>query len=264
MYAFDYVRPDTLDEAVKLLSGPEEAYLLAGGQTLLPTLKLRLAMPEVLVDVGAIGELRGIHRDGNVLTIGALTSHAEVAGSDEVQTAIPALAFLASRIGDPQVRNRGSLGGSIANNDPGADYPAAIVGLNATVHTTRRAIAADEFFTGMLETALREDEIIKAVSFPIPDKAGYAKFPNPASRYCLVSVMTSISAQGTRVAVSGAAPCVFRVAEMEAALEVDFSAHAIEGIRISPENLNADLHATPEYRAHLVSVMAKRSVSTAV
>lgn len=264
MYAFEYVRPTSLEEAAKVLGEHEDAKLLAGGQSYLPTLKLRLAQPDVLVDLSAVGgDVKGISRDGNSLVIGALTTHAEVAASDEVKSAIPALASLASGIGDAQVRNRGTLGGSIANNDPGADYPAALVGLGATVRTTKREIAADDFFTGMFETALEDDEIVKAVSFPIPEKAGYAKFPNPASRYCLVSVMVAKTAGGVRVAVSGAGPCVFRVDAMEQALGGNFSAAALDGVSVSADDLNNDLYGTPEYRAHLVGVMAKRAVDAA-
>ena len=264
MYAFEYVRPGSLDEAVKLLGEQEEAKLIAGGQSFLPTLKLRLAQPETVVDLGALaGELKGIRRDGDNIVIGAMTTHAEVATSAEVTSAIPGLAYLASLIGDPQVRHRGTLGGSIANADPGADYPAAVVGLNATVHTTRRTIAADDFFTGMFETALEDDEIIRAVSFPIAEKSGYAKFRNPASRYALVSVMVARTGGGVRVAVSGAGPSVFRVPEMEQALSSNFSPEAVAGIRVSPNDLNSDLYGTPEYRAHLVTVMARRAIVAA-
>ena len=264
MYAFEYVRPGSLDEAVKLLGEQEEAKLIAGGQSFLPTLKLRLAQPETVVDLGALaGELKGIRRDGDNIVIGAMTTHAEVAASAEVTSAIPGLAYLASLIGDPQVRHRGTLGGSIANADPGADYPAAVVGLNATVHTTRRTIAADDFFTGMFETALEDDEIIRAVSFPIAEKSGYAKFRNPASRYALVSVMVARTGGGVRVAVSGAGPSVFRVPEMEQALSSNFSPEAVAGIKVSPNDLNSDLYGTPEYRAHLVTVMARRAIVAA-
>jgi len=263
MYAFEYVRPGSLDEAAKLLAEHEETKLIAGGQTFLPTLKMRLAQPETVVDLGALADLRGIRREGDSIIIGAMTTHAEVAASAEVQSAIPALAYLASLIGDPQVRNRGTLGGSIANNDPGADYPAAVVGLNATVHTSKRTISADDFFTGMFETALAEDEIVKAVSFPTAEKAGYAKFRNPASRYSLVSVMVARTGGGVRVAVAGAGPCVFRVPEMEQALAGNFSADAVAGIKVAPDDLNSDLYGTPEYRAHLVTVMAKRAIAAA-
>ena len=264
MYAFEYVRPGSLDEAVKLLGEQEDAKLIAGGQSFLPTLKLRLAQPETVVDLGALAsELKSIRRDGDNIVIGAMTTHAEVAASAEVTSAIPGLAYLASLIGDPQVRHRGTLGGSIANADPGADYPAAVVGLNATVHTTRRTIAADDFFTGMFETALEDDEIIRAVSFPIAEKSGYAKFRNPASRYALVSVMVARTGGGVRVAVSGAGPSVFRVPEMEQALSSNFSPEAVAGIRVSPNDLNSDLYGTPEYRAHLVTVMARRAIEAA-
>lgn len=262
MYAFEYARPASVDEAAKLLA-QEDAKLLAGGQTYLPTLKMRLAQPTTVVDMGGLADLKGICREGNSLVIGAMTTHAEVAASDEVKSAIPALAFLASGIGDAQVRNRGTLGGSVANNDPGADYPAAVLGLNATVRTSKREIAAEDFFTGMFETCLEDDEIIKAVSFPIPEKAGYAKFPNPASRYCLVSVMVVSTGGSVRVAVSGAGPCVFRATALEQALSGNFSASALDGVTVPADDLNSDLYGTPEYRAHLVTVMAKRAVEAA-
>jgi carbon-monoxide dehydrogenase medium subunit len=263
MYNFEYQRPQSVADAVKAISGKEEAKLLAGGMTLIPTLKQRLAKPSELVDLGRIAELKGIKRDGNAVVIGAMTRHVEVANSDVVKSAIPALAHLAERIGDPQVRNRGTIGGSIANNDPAADYPAAVLALNATVITNQRRIAADDFFKGMFETALAPDEIITAVSFPIAEKAGYAKFPNPASRYAVVGVFVARTGGAVRVAVTGAAPCVFRQKEMEAALGRSFSADAVANIKQSPNGLNSDIHASAEYRAHLVTVMAKRAVQAA-
>ncbi len=261
MYAFDYHRPSSLSEAAALLSG--EAQLLAGGQTLIPTLKQRLAQPSALVDLGGIAELGGIGVDGGSVTVGATTCHAAVAASAEVAGAIPALAALAARIGDAQVRNRGTIGGSIANADPAADYPAAIVGLNATVHTNKREIAADDFFTGLFETALAEDEIITKVVFPTAGAAGYAKFDQPASRYAMVGVMVAKTSGGVRVAVTGAGPSVFRVADMESALAGNFSAAAIEGISVSADGLNSDIHGSAAYRAHLVGVMARRAVAAA-
>ena len=263
MYDFNYHRPASLDAAAKLLTGNDDAQLLAGGMTLLPTLKLRLAKPSDVIDLCDIAELTGIEADGGTLTIGAMTPHFEVAGSAAVQKAIPALAALAGRIGDPHVRHRGTIGGSIANNDPAADYPAAVVGLGATVNTTARSIAADDFFTGMFETALAEGEIVTSVSFPGPKRAAYAKFPNPASRYAIVGVMVAETGAGVRVAVTGAGPCVFRVAEMESALSANFSADAVAGIGVSDADLNADIHASAEYRAHLVTVIAKRAVAAA-
>ena len=261
MYAFDYHRPSSLAEAEALLSG--EATLMAGGQTLIPTLKLRLAQPSAVIDIGGIAELGGIGVDGGTVSIGATARHADVAGSAEVQGAIPALAQMASGIGDAQVRHMGTIGGSVANNDPAADYPAAVVALGATVHTNRRQIAGDDFFTGMFETALGDGEIITKVTFPVPQAAAYAKFPNPASRYALVGVMVARTGGGVRVAVTGAGACVFRVAAMENALAANFSAGAIDGISVPADSLNGDIHGSAEYRAHLVGVMAKRAVGQA-
>ena len=263
MYDFAYHRPKTVADAVKMLKGAADGKLMAGGQTLIPTLKQRLARPSDVVDLGAIAELRGIKADSGKVVIGALTPHGDVASSAEVKKAIAALAHLADVIGDPQVRNRGTIGGSLANNDPNADYPAAVLALGATVHTNERTIAADAFFKGMFETALKPGEIITAVSFPVPQKAGYAKFPNPASRYAMVGVMVAKSAQGVRVAVTGAAPCVFRNQEMEAALTKNWSASALDGIKVPAKGLNSDIHGSAEYRAHLIGVMAKRAVQAA-
>ncbi|MCX7629660.1 MAG: xanthine dehydrogenase family protein subunit M [Geminicoccaceae bacterium] len=264
MYAFEYFRPTTLAEAAQLLASNPEAKLLAGGQTYIPTLKQRLAKPSAVIDLGRIAELRGIHEEAGGLTIGSMTRHAEVASSPLVKRVIPALAALAEGIGDPQVRNRGTLGGSIANNDPAADYPAAVLGLGATVRTSKgRAIAADDFFTGMFETALEPDEIVTAVYFPKPEKAAYAKFPNPASRYAIVGVFVAKTASGVRVAVTGAAPCVFRATAIEQALEQVWSEASIDGVTIDPTNLNSDIHAQADYRAHLVKVMAKRALRAA-
>ncbi len=263
MYEFNYQKPASVKAAVEALGADDEARVVAGGMTLLPTMKLRLAMPSALVDVSAIGDLAGISQEGNSIVIGAMTRHADVASSSVVQGAIPALAALAGNIGDAQVRNRGTIGGSIANNDPAADYPAALVGLNATVHTDRRTLSAEEFFTGMFETALAADELVTRVSFPIPSKAAYAKFPNPASRYVVVGVMVADTADGVRVAVTGAGDKVFRSPEMEAALAGTFAARSLDGINVSSSGFNEDLHATAEYRAHLVTVMAKRAVSAA-
>ena len=261
MHNFSYQRPASLAEAAKLLSG--EAKLLAGGMTLLPTLKQRLAQPSALVDLGAVAELKGIKAEGGGLTIGAMTTHAEVAHSAEVKRTIPALAVLAEGIGDPQVRNRGTIGGSISNADPAADYPAGLVGLGATVITNKRKIAADDFFKGLFETALGDGEIVTAVSFPKPEKAGYSKFPNPASRYAMVGVMVAKTGGGVRVAVTGAGPSVFRVPEMEKALAGNFSPDAVKSIKVASGNLNSDMHGSAEYRANLVSVMAARAVASA-
>ncbi len=263
MYNFTYHRPRTLAEVAQLLTASEDAKLLAGGQTFIPTLKQRLAQPSDLVDLSGIAELKGIREEGDGLTVGATTTHAEVAGSELVRRLLPALADLAESIGDPQVRNLGTLGGSISNNDPAADYPAALLGLGATVRTSKREIGAEDFFTGMFETALEEDEIVTAVHFPKPEKAAYAKFPNPASRYAIVGVFVAKTAEGVRVAVTGAGPCVFRAAELENALAADFSPAALDGVAVSADGLNEDIHASAEYRAHLVKVMAKRAVAAA-
>ncbi len=263
MYNFRYQRASSLDGALKAAAAAEDPKFLAGGMTLLPTMKQRLAQPSDLIDIGGIADLAGVRRDGDVIVIGAMTRHADVASSEEVKSAIPALAALAGHIGDPQVRNRGTLGGSIANADPAADYPAAVVGLNATVKTNKREIAGDDFFTGLFETVLEEHEIVTEVRFPVPEKAAYAKFPNPASRYAVVGVMVCKSKDGVRVAVTGAGPTVFRVEDMEKALSKKFSPEAVEGIKVSDDGLNADIHASAEYRAHLVTVMAKRAVAAA-
>ena len=263
MYAFNYHRPDTLDAAAAALAGAEDGRLLAGGQTLIPTLKQRLASPSDVVDLGSVPGLDGVSREGDAIVVGAMTRHSAVASSPTVRDAIPALASLAECIGDPQVRNRGTIGGSIANADPAADYPAAVVGLGAVVRTTRRTIAADDFFTDLFETALEDGEIVVSVSFPIPRRAAYAKFPNPASRYAIVGVMVADTASGVRVAVTGAGSSVFRVGAMESALGERFSADAIGGISVPQDDLNEDIHASAEYRAHLVGVMARRAVAAA-
>lgn len=264
MYAFNYHRPDSLEAAIGLLRTCEDGLFLAGGQTLLQSLRQRLAQPSDLIDLGALPELSGIRREGDQLVIGAMTRHAEVAASDLVRQSIPALAALAAGIGDAQVRNMGTLGGSIANNDPAADYPAGVLGLGATVVTSERELAADEFFTGMFETALEPGELIREVRFPIPRRAGYVKFAQPASRYALVGVMVAESAAGVRVAVTGAGPCVFRVPAMEQALAQDFQPQALDGIEAPADELNDDLHASAEYRAHLVGVLARRAVKAAL
>ena len=263
MYDFSYHRPGSLVDAAKALAASSDSKLLAGGMTLLPTLKQRLANPSDLIDLGAIAELKGIKVDGAGVTIGAMTTHAEVAHSAEVKKAIPALAALAEGIGDPQVRNRGTIGGSISNNDPAADYPAALVGLDATVQTNKRMIKAEDFFKGMFETALDEGEIVTAVSFPKPEKAGYAKFPNPASRYAMVGVMVAKTGGGVRVAVTGAGPVVFRQKDMEKALAGSFSADALTNVNTDSKGLNSDMHGSAAYRAHLVGVMARRAVAAA-
>lgn len=264
MYAFTYERPKKIDDAAKLLKKADEAKLLAGGQTLLPAMKLRLASPGTIVDLAGIKGLTGIKASGKAVTVGAMTKHVEVMNSAEVQKSIAALAHLASVIGDPAVRNRGTIGGSLANNDPSADYPAAALGLGATIKTNKREIPADKFFKGLFETALAGDEIIESVSFPVPEKAGYEKFRNPASRFALVGVFVSKGKDGVRVAVTGAGESgVFRVKDMEAALAKDWSAKAIEGIKVPAKGMIADIHGTAEYRAHLINVMARRAVAAA-
>jgi carbon-monoxide dehydrogenase medium subunit len=261
---FRYRRATSLGEAEQMFENSPDARYLAGGQTLIPTMKQRLAAPAELIDIAHIPSLAFIRREGKALVIGAGTRHADVAASPVVKSAIASLAALAGEIGDPAVRHRGTLGGSIANNDPAADYPAGVLGLGAVVKTTKRVIAADEFFTGMFETALEPGEIIKEVSFPLPRRAGYAKFPNPASRYAMAGVFVADFGRAVRVAVTGAAPCVFRMPEMEAALASQFTPEAVAGISIPADGLNADLFASAEYRAHLVAVMAKRAIAAAV
>jgi carbon-monoxide dehydrogenase medium subunit len=263
MYNFEYHKPHSVADAVKEIGGAEDGKLMAGGMTLIPTLKQRLARPSDVVDLGALAELKGIRREGNAVVIGAMTRHVDVATSDVVKGAIPALAHLAEGIGDPAVRNRGTIGGSIANNDPAADYPSGLVALGATVITNTRKIAAEDFFTGMFETALEPNEIVTAVSFPVPEKAAYMKFPNPASRYAVVGVFVAKTAAGVRVAVTGAGPCVFRATAMEAALGKSFAADAIKDLAVPADGLNSDIHASAEYRAHLVNVMARRAVAAA-
>jgi carbon-monoxide dehydrogenase medium subunit len=260
MYEFEYQKPASLDDVTRLL-GDEDAKLVAGGMTLIPTLKMRLAKPTQLVDLAAIPSLKGISEDGDAIVIGAMTRHADVNRSDVVKRAIPALAAMAGMIGDPAVRNRGTIGGSVANNDPAADYPAAVVALNATVRTNKREIAADQFFTGMFETALQPGEILTAVRFPKVAQANYQKFRNPASRYAIVGVFVAKTPAGVRVAVTGAGPSVFRQPEMEAALAKSFTPDAIKDIQIKADGLNSDIHASAEYRAHLVNVMARRAVA---
>ena len=262
MYEFDYRRANTTADAASAVRAAEESTFLAGGMTLIPTMKQRLARHSVLVDLAGIGDLRGIVEDGDAIVIGAMTAHAEVASSELVRARIPALAALAAGIGDPQVRNRGTIGGSIANNDPAADYPVSCLGLGATIVTSEREIAADDFFTGLFETALGRSELITAVRFPVPDKASYMKFPNPASRYAIVGVFVASGPAGVRVAVTGAGQDgVFRASEAERSLSGDWSADAAAGVVFEPNGLNNDIHASAEYRAHLITVMTKRAVA---
>jgi carbon-monoxide dehydrogenase medium subunit len=247
-----------------LLSGVTDSTPLAGGMTLLPTIKQRLAAPAALIDLSKIPQLFGISVDGDVLTVGAMTRHVDVAESELVRSKIPLLASLAAGIGDPAVRNRGTIGGSVANNDPSADYPAAVLALGATVVTHRREITADAFFKGLFETALEPSEVITAVRFPIPSAGGYAKFKSPASRYAVVGVCVAKKGEKVRVAVTGAGPGVFRVPAMEAALETAFTPSVVAAIKVDWKSLSSDIHADAEYRAHLVTVMAKKAVTAAL
>jgi carbon-monoxide dehydrogenase medium subunit len=262
MHAFKYHRPSSVNDAAALAKG--DAKLLAGGQTLVQTMKLRLASPSDIVDLGTIKDLAGIKSDGKTVTIGAMTRHADVAHSADVKKAIPALAALAGMIGDRQVRAMGTIGGSLANNDPAADYPAAVLGLGATVITNKRKLSPDEFFKGMFTTALGAGEIITSVSFPVPKRAAYTKFKNPASRFAIVGVFVADFGNSARVAVTGAGPGVFRQAEMEKALAAKFAPESVANIKQKADGLNADLHASAEYRAHLVTVMARRAVEAAL
>ncbi|HYS48619.1 MAG TPA: xanthine dehydrogenase family protein subunit M [Xanthobacteraceae bacterium] len=264
MYNFTYHRPSGLRQAGNMLEKLEDAKILAGGQTLIPTMKQRLASPANLIDLGRVEGLSGIELKGRSIVIGAMTRHAEVATSPAVHEHLAALADLAEQIGDPHVRHMGTLGGSIANNDPNADYPAACLGLGATIVTTKRRIKADEFFTGLFETALAPDEIIRSVMFPLVKKAAYMKFPNPASRYALVGVFVSKRGSEIRVAVTGAgASGVFRVAAFEEALKKRFSPKSLDGLTVPATGLNSDIHGSAEYRAHLIGVMARRAVAKA-
>ena len=263
MYAFEYQRAKSVADAAAALS-KSGGKALAGGQSLVGAMKLRLANPGTVVDLSGIAELKGIKKEGDALVIGALTTHADVASSSAVKQALPALAALAEGIGDRQVRNRGTLGGSLANNDPAADYPAGALGLGATIVTNKRKIAADDFFKGMYETALGKGEIIEQVVFPIPKRAAYMKFKNPASRYAIVGVFVAETGSGVRVAVTGAGPGVFRVASMEKALGSKFAPESVANISVPEKGLNSDLHAKADYRAHLITVMARRAVEAAI
>ena len=264
MYEFNYQKASSIEEAKSFHNSSEEPKYMSGGMTLLPTLKQRLARPSNVIDLAAVPNMSGVEVTSDTVTILARTPHAVVNSNPELQKAIPALAKLAGGIGDPMVRNRGTIGGSTANSDPAADYPGSIVGLGATVHTDRREIAADDFFLDLFETALEEGEIITKVTYPIPDRAGYMKFPNPASRYCIVGVMVSQKGSNVRVGVTGAGACAFRVPEMEVALASNFAPESVAEIKISPKGLNEDIHASAEYRAHLVTIMAKRAVAEAI
>jgi carbon-monoxide dehydrogenase medium subunit len=263
MYAVNYHRASSVADAAKLMQSGD-AKLLSGGMTLIPAMKTRLAAPSDVVDVSRIGELKGISVSGDTVTIGAATTHAEVAADATLKKVAPAVADLASHIGDPHVRHKGTIGGSVANNDPAADYPAALLALNATIVTDRREIAAEDFFTGLFETSLKEGEIITAVRFTAPEKAGYEKFRNPASLYAIAGVFVAKGKDGVRVAVTGAGENgVFRGGDFEAALAKSFDASAVEGIKVSADGLMSDIHASAEYRANLIKVMAKRAVAKA-
>jgi carbon-monoxide dehydrogenase medium subunit len=261
VYSFNYVKPTSLKEVGEFLKANPDARPLAGGMTLIPTLKARLAQPSHLVDLGELKELRGIELQGSTLTIGAATRHNDVLRSDKVRQAIPALAELAGRIGDPAVRNLGTMGGSLANNDPAADYPAAVLALNAKIVTDRREIAADDYFQGMFTTALEPGELIVRIAFPVPKRAAYEKFAHPASGYAMTGVFVADTATGVRVGVTGAGPGVFRWGEAEAALAKSFAPDAVAGLRMVPDDLNEDIHASREYRANLVNVLTKRAVA---
>jgi carbon-monoxide dehydrogenase medium subunit len=263
MHAFQYHRPSNLKDALAA-GAKEEAKYLAGGQSLVQAMKLRLAAPSDLIDLSALADLKTLKADASGVTIGAMVRHADVASSSSVQKAIPALAALAGMIGDRQVRHMGTIGGSLANNDPAADYPAAVLGLGATVTTNKRKIEADKFFKGLYETALEPGELITSVSFPVPKRAAYMKFKNPASRFAIVGVFVADFGGSVRVGVTGAGPSAFRQADMEKALAAKFAPESVANVKVKAEGLNTDLHASAEYRAHLVTVMARRAVEAAL
>ena len=260
MKTFNFKSASNTKEATKLVSG--RATFLAGGMSLLPAIKLRLAAYSDLINIKKIKTLSGIKVSSKSLRIGATTTHAEVAASKEVGKSISSLSILADGIGDPQVRNRGTIGGSIANNDPAADYPSACLALNATIHTSKRKISADKFFKGMFETDLKKGELIETIEFEVPEKSAYAKYPNPASRYAIVGAYVAKLKKEVRVAITGASSCVFRSKELESALSNNFSPSAVDNINISSKGLNSDLHASSEYRAHLIKVMVRKAVSS--
>ena len=260
MKSFNFKSATNTKEAVKLATG--RATFLAGGMSLLPAVKLRLAAYSDLINIKKIKSLSGIKVSSKSIRIGATTTHAEVASSKEVGKSIPSLSLLADGIGDPQVRNRGTIGGSIANNDPAADYPSACLALNAIIHTSKRKIPADKFFKGMFETDLKKGELIEEVEFEVPEKSTYSKFPNPASRYAIVGVYVAKLKKEVRVAVTGAGNCVFRSKELESTLLNNFSPSAIDNVNISSKELNSDIHASAEYRAHIIKVMTRKAVSS--
>jgi aerobic carbon-monoxide dehydrogenase medium subunit len=261
MYDFNYHKPRTIEEAIGLFATAEDAVYLAGGHTLIPAMKVRLRAPTDVIDLSEIDGLSGIREETGALVIGALATHDSVATSDIVARAVPALNDLAAGIGDAQIRNRGTIGGSVANNDPAADYPAALLALGATITTDRREIRAEDFFSAMFDTALGEGELIQSVSFPIVESAAYVKFPNPASRYATVGVFISRHGGQASVAITGAAPGVFLCREMGQALSGNFTQTALDSVRLDVDEMNSDMHASAEYRAHLCVVMAKRAVA---
>ncbi len=264
MRAFEYHRPSSVKDAAVLGEKKSDGRYLAGGQSLVQAMKLRLSTPSDLIDLNALQDLKTLKAEGGAVVVGAMVRHAEVASSSSVQKSLPALASLAGQIGDRQVRHLGTIGGSLANNDPAADYPAAVLGLGATITTNKRKIAADEFFKGLYETALQPGELITSVSFPAPKRAAYTKFKNPASRFAIVGVLVADFGNSVRVAVTGAGPCAFRQADMEKALSAKFVPESVANIKVKADGLNNDLHASPEYRAHLITVMAKRAVEAAL
>src|SRR6185369_989267 len=264
MHAFSYHKPSSLGDALALAGKHADGKILAGGQSLVQAMKLRLASPTDIIDLGGVKDLAGIKADGNSVTIGAMTRHADVEANADVKKLIPALARLAGGIGDRQVRHMGTIGGSLANNDPAACYPAAVLGLGAIITTNKRKIAADDFFKGLFETALETGELITAVTFPAPKRAGYIKFKNPASRFALVGVFVAETSSGVRVAVTGAASCVFRATAIEKALGAKFDPDSVPANTVKADTLNSDLHGSAEYRAHLITVMAKRAVAQAL
>jgi carbon-monoxide dehydrogenase medium subunit len=261
MYQFHYHKPTTLDEAARLFSSAEDGLYLSGGQTLIPTLKQRLAAPTDVIDLSGIEALQGVTVSADTVSVGAFTRHADVAGSEAIRAALPVLAALAGEIGDAQVRNLGTMGGSVANSDPAADYPAAVIGLGATLHTQNRTIASDDYFRDLFETALEPGEILTRIDFPIPDRAAYRKFPNPASRYAVVGVLVADFGGAIRVGVTGAGPCAFRATAIEEVLSRDLRPEALSSVEVPDAGFNSDLHASAEYRAHLVRIMAERAVA---
>ncbi len=261
MYRFNYHKPSSIEEAVSLFNSSDDGFYLSGGQTLIPTLKLGLASPVDIIDLSNIEALHGISVDSGLVSIGAFTRHAEVAEHPEIRRVLPVLSHLAGRIGDGQVRNLGTMGGSVANSDPAADYPAAVIGLGATIHTGKRTISGDDYFKDLFETALEPGEIITRIDYPIPDRAAYRKFPNPASRYAVVGVLVADFAGAIRVGVTGAGPCAFRATGIEAVLNQNLDPDALKVVDLPDAGFNSDLHASAEYRAHLVKVMAERAVT---